>query len=261
MKQFLKILVLILLSTYLVVSFVLWSNKDNATICQNFYINVSDSTENDLIKAENLYTYLSKAHLLPQGKSRSEINTDEIEKYVRKIDLLDKVECYTDDAGNVHLDVSQRNPIMRVYTNMGETYYIDDKGEQLAVDTMFTDYVPIVSGCIDDTVSAEMLIPLVEYISSHEFWEKQITQIAVSTGHEVMLYPRVGNHIMVLGSIDNYKNKMTALMEVYKQIIPSVGWSAYDTISVKYQNQIVCTRRDKTYRHKTWTKKTLSSYE
>lgn len=260
-KRILKILALVLLLAYLVTAYILWGNKGNDVVCQNFYINVLDSAENDLITAPDLYTYLGKAHLLPQGKKGSEVNTYEIERCLRKIDLLDEVECYQEENGNVYLNVSQRRPVMRIYTDMGKTYYMASDGKPLAVDTMYVDYVPLVTGCIDDTLNAEMLTPLVNYITRHEFWSAQVVQIAVSPQHEVMLYPRVGNHVIVLGNLQNYENKMQSILAVYEQVMPQVGWNAYDTISVKYKDQVVCSRRDKTYRHKTWTKKNLSSYE
>lgn len=260
-KRVLKILTLVLLLAYLVAAYILWGNKGSDVVCQHFYINVLDSAENNLIAASDLHSYLGKAHLLPQGKKGSDVNTAAIERCVREIELLDMVECYQEENGNVYLNVSQRKPIMRVYTDVGENYYIATDGKPLAVDTMYVDYVPLVTGCIDDTLTAEMLIPLVSYIAQHEFWSAQVTQIRVSPRHDVLLYPRVGNHVIVLGDLQDYENKLHALLALYEQALPQVGWNAYDTISVKYQNQIVCTRRDKKYRHKTWTKKNLSSYE
>lgn len=260
-KRILKILALVLLLAYLVAAYILWSNKGKEVVCQHFYINVLDSLENNLITSSSLYNYVGKAHLLPQGKAGRDVNTAAIERCVREIELLDMVECFQEENGDVYLNVSQRKPIMRVYTDEGKTYYVASDGKHIAVDTMYVDYVPLVTGCIDDTLTAEMLRPLVEYISGHEFWHAQVTQIMVSPQYEVLLHPRVGNHVIVLGSLDNYQSKLHSLLAVYEQVIPQVGWNAYDTISVKYKDQVVCTRRDKKYRHKTWTKKNLSSYE
>jgi cell division protein FtsQ len=71
----------------------------------------------------------------------------------------------------------------------------------------------------------------------------------------------VGNHTILLGNIDNYERKLESVLALYNQAMPDVGWDAYEVISVKYKDQIVCTRRDKKYRHDTWTKKTLPTYE
>lgn len=260
-KRILKIIALVLLLAYLVAAYVLWGNKLGETVCEHFYISVLDSAENDLITPADLYAYLDNAHLLPEGKQRKDVNTYAIEHSVRDIDLVDMVECYQEANGDVFLKVSLRKPIMRVYTDMGKTYYIASDGKPLAVDTMYVDRVPLVTGCIDDTVTVDMLRPLVEYVAQHEFWSAQVAQIEVSPLHEVLLYPRVGNHVIVLGNLQGYQSKMNTLLAVHEQVLPQVGWNTYDTISVKYKDYVVCTRRDKKYRHKTWTKKNLSTYE
>ena len=261
MKRFFKILAILLLLGYLVASFVLWHNKGNEVVCQHFYITVRDSSECNLITSDNLYHYLRKAHLLPINKTCGEIDPSAIEKYVEQIDLLEDVECYYEQNGDVYLNVSQRRPFMRVMPDDGESYYLERNANHIAVDTMYVVNVPLVTGNVDDRVMAESLIPLVEYIVAHDFWCNQVAQIHVSQQHEVILSPRVGNHVILLGDADNYKNKLESVQAIYRQVLPEIGWNTYDTISMKYKDQVVCTRRDKKYRHNTWTKKSLTTYE
>lgn len=261
MKRLLKILAVVVLLAYLVMSVILWSDNDKNISCEHFYITVCDSTECDLVSSADIYNYLSNAGLLPQGKRCSEIDLRAIEQRVSRIDVLTDVKCYYESNGDVYLYVSQRRPFMRVMTDDGDDYYADRHGERIAVDTMYIDCVPLVTGNLDYKISAIELIPLVEYISGHDFWRNQVAQIYVSGHNEIMLYPRVGEHVILLGDINNCEKKMDSVLALYKQVIPSVGWSAYDTISVKYKDQIVCTRRDKKYRHNTWTKKSLTTYE
>lgn len=261
MKRFFKILAVIALMAYLVVSVILWSGNDKKVVCERFYITVCDSTECDLVTAEEIYNHLAEAALLPQGKPCSEIDLRAIEACVSRIDILTDIECYYERNGDVHLYVSQRRPFMRVMPDEGEDYYIDVAGNRLAAHTMYVDYVPLVTGNVDDKISAVQLMPLVDYISRHELWCNQVTQIDVTDDDEILLHPRVGDHVILLGDMSNYERKMNSVLALYRQAIPEVGWNAYDTISVKYKDQIVCTRRDKKYRHNTWTKKSLFTYE
>ncbi|MBR3951330.1 MAG: hypothetical protein IKJ79_05395 [Bacteroidaceae bacterium] len=261
MKRFLKILTVILLLGYLVASVLMSVYKSEEVVCQRFYISVCDSAECQLITADKLYKYLGKQHLLPEGKLCCDINLSAIEQSVGRIDLLTNIDCYYEQNGDVYLMVEQRRPFMRVITDDGDTYYLDREGVRIAVDTMYVAQVPLVTGNVDDRVSAASLIPLIEYIEAHEFWCKQVAQIYVSPQHEIMLYPRVGNHVILLGAINGYERKMESVLALYNQALPQVGWNTYDVISVKYKDQVVCSRRDRKYRHKTWTKKTLSTYE
>ena len=249
MKRVLKILALVLLAGYLITSFILWGNEDKKVVCEHFYIHITDSAECDLIQVEDLYNYLEHAHLLPLGKNCGEISVVEIERYVSRINLLDKVECYYESNGDAYLVVSQRRPVMRVYSDENETYYLDDKGLRIDADTMYIAQVPLVTGAVEDEVAARQLIPLVQYIAAHKFWSMQVSQIYVSEQQEISLYPRVGEHIILLGDMTDYVKKMDGVLALYNQVMPRVGWAVYDTISVKYKDQVVCTRKNKRYKH------------
>ena len=261
MKKVIKILVLLLLLGYLVASVVLSVGDTEQVVCQRFYINVCDSAECDLVSADDLYNHLRKNHLLPQGKPCKQIDLAAIEKCVASIDLLTHIDCYYEQNGDVYLSVQQRRPFVRVVTDEGDNYYLDRQGERINIDTMYVAQVPLLTGNIDDRVSAVSLLPLVEYISAHDLWRNQVAQIHVSPLHEVLIYPHVGEHVINMGDMNNCQYKLESILALYNQVMPHVGWNAYDTISVKYKDQIVCTRADKKYRHKTWTKKTLSTYE
>ena len=261
MKLVLKILARVLFLGYFVASIILWSNKAEDVVCQRFYISICDSAECNLITADKLHNFLRKQHLLPQGKRCSEIDLSAIEQCMRRIDLLTNINCYYEQNGDVYLQVEQRRPFVRIMTDEGDTYYLDRNSERIAVDTMYVANVPLVSGNVDDRVMSATLIPLVDYIVGHDFWRNQVSQIYISPKHEVIITPRVGDHTILLGGIDNYERKLESVLALYNQAIPDVGWDAYDVISVKYKGQVVCTRRDRKYRHDTWTKKSLATYE
>ena len=86
---------------------------------------------------------------------------------------------------------------------------------------------------------------MAEYIHDNDFWNKQIEQITVSSKDEVTLYPRVGNHTIVLGNTQNYKDKLDRMLLFYEKGLPKVGWNKYKTINLAFNGQIVCTKRDK----------------
>ncbi len=253
MKLFLKILSVLILVGYLIASYILLGDKDRDVQCKRFYINIVDSLEYNMLQRYDLYHYLDEAGMIPIGKTAQMIDTDEIERYVSRIGLVDDVQCYRMLNGDVYLDVSQRRPIMRVITDENKTYYLDKAGQHIAVDTMYVDYLPLVMGCVDDTISAVDLIPMIDYISSHTFWNAQVDYVYITPRHEIEIVPRVGNHVILMGTKDNYINKMDRVLALYEQVMPRIGWSVYDTISVRYNDQIVCTRRDKKYRHQKWT--------
>ena len=46
-----------------------------------------------------------------------------------------------------------------------------------------------------------------------------------------------------LGELVNVTKKLENLYQFYKQAMPVKGWQTYSDISLKYNNQIVCTKK------------------
>ena len=59
----------------------------------------------------------------------------------------------------------------------------------------------------------------------------------------MVLIPRVGNQRIHFGMLVNSTEKLANLYQFYKQAMPVKGWQTYSDISLKYNNQIVCTKK------------------
>jgi len=51
--------------------------------------------------------------------------------------------------------------------------------------------------------------------------------------------------VVNIGNADGFDNKFAKLKLFYSEVLPKRGWNTYDTISVKWNHQIVATRRVK----------------
>ena len=57
------------------------------------------------------------------------------------------------------------------------------------------------------------------------------------------LIPRVGDHTIFLGTLDQLDTKLRRLQIFYQQGLPQVGWNKYSRLDLQYGNQIVCTKK------------------
>ena len=80
-------------------------------------------------------------------------------------------------------------------------------------------------------------------IDASEFWKAQVEQIDVTEDGEIRLVPRVGDHLLILGSADDVERKLERLMNFYEKGLDNIGWNKYRSISVAYDNQVVCKKR------------------
>jgi len=76
------------------------------------------------------------------------------------------------------------------------------------------------------------------------FWDAQIEQIQVEPNGEWILIPRVGDYEVMMGLPNGLDEKMKRLRLFYRKGLPKVGWERYSQISLKFENQIVCTKNE-----------------
>jgi cell division protein FtsQ len=172
---------------------------------------------------------------------------------------LKHAEVYRTIDGVIHIYADQREPVMRVMPDKGGDYFIDEDGVVVRRRNLYTPRLHIVGGNINisqammngvsvlDTSIKNTILKdiyeLVEYINDDDFWSAQIDQIYVDDENEIDLVPRVGNQIIHLGTIDNYKGKLRNLAAFYDKVLPEVGWAKYSRIDLEFKDQIVCKRR------------------
>ena len=59
----------------------------------------------------------------------------------------------------------------------------------------------------------------------------------------MMMVPKVGDHVIELGAVDDLDNKFSNLLTFYRKGMPRAGWNTYSKISLKFKGQVVCTKK------------------
>jgi cell division protein FtsQ len=70
-----------------------------------------------------------------------------------------------------------------------------------------------------------------------------VVQVNVVADGTLELVPRVGDHIIYLGPPVNISKKLERLRKFYLYGLNEAGWNKYATISVEFDNQIICKKR------------------
>jgi cell division protein FtsQ len=141
----------------------------------------------------------------------------------------------------------------------GGDYFVDDEGVVIRKRNVQSPRLHIVMGNINvnqamlsgtsvlDTAiknsSLTDIYHLVSYIRKDDFWSAQIDQIYVDRGNAINMIPRVGNHVVRLGTIEDFKEKLQNLETFYKDVLPEVGWNKYSVINLEFKDQIVAKKR------------------
>ncbi len=155
--------------------------------------------------------------------------------------------------GNIHISIIQKQPVARIINKYGVNYYIDKKAKKFPVNNKFTSRVPVISGNIEETLSSTDSIQtkilkdayvLVQFLRSNELWNAETEQVYVNENFDFEIIPKLGDHTIIIGNVDDLENKFSKLELFYQQGLNYVGWDKYKTINVKFDNQVVCTKKD-----------------
>lgn len=258
MKIAVRILLLIP-SLYLAIAPVWYSHWHNTKVCKKIEIKIIDSADYHFVTRRDIMNTVLNRHGSLVGKTVKDINIDAIEETMSGFRELKSAEVYISIDGVLHIVADQRTPVMRMMPSNGGDYYIDDEGVVMRRRNLYTPRLHIVGGNINisqamlsgvsvlDTSIKNSILKdifyLVNHINRDDFWSAQIDQIYVDMHDEIDLIPRVGNHVIHLGSPEEFQDKLRYLRVFYDKVLPEVGWDKYSLINLAYKDQIVCRKR------------------
>lgn len=235
--------VMLVIGAYLVVAITAFNVKPPGQVCDDIELLVKDSLNTGFITKGEVISMLKKNHANPVGRGMDSIRMEPMEKILATHPLIDEVECYKTPTGKVHVEVTQRIPILRIMARNGENYYIDNKGEIMPPESRCIAHLVVVTGYVDKEYATAELYPLGLFLQKNAFWDSQIEQLNVLPTKEIEMVPRVGDHIVFLGKLEHYEDKLYRLKEFYQKALNKVGWNKYKRISLEFDNQIICTKR------------------
>lgn len=255
------------------------AEKENISL-SGVEIEILDRDKHRMITESSVEAWLRKGgYVFTDSAKILDFNTHEIASFIESHSFVRNARVYTDLNGKLHIEMTQRKPIMRFNTNNGYDFYISDDYYVMPVIKESATYLPIITGTLampfptdfsgsltkwitDNQKNSDQnylyllkLINFVKLISNSTFWDAQIVQVnvtgqsgsAAQSGSEkrwkepiVELVPRIGRHIVILGSPDDAEVKLEKLMLFYRKALDYEGWDTYRTIDLRYKDQIVC---------------------
>ena len=245
LKRILLSLVLLLVTAYLCIAVTVFNRKPANQVCRDMELIIKDTVYAGFVTKDEVAGILQKKGIYPVGKKMERIQTKTLERELDKHPLIDETECYKTPSGKLCVEVKQRIPILRIMSNNGENYYVDNKGTIMPPEAKCVARRTIVTGNVEKSFAMRDLYKFGVFLQNNKFWEAQIEQIHVLSDKDVELVPRVGDHIIYLGKLNGFERKLERMKAFYERGLNQVGWNKYSRISVEFSNQIICTKREK----------------
>jgi cell division protein FtsQ len=231
--------------------------------CTSVKVDILDSNRIHFITEDDILRIVDVSRIKLRGKTMDSINTADIETRLMQVQPVHCAEAYKTSDGTVHVEIKQRIPLLRIINRFGESYYIDETGYVIKHNHRYNVHVLVANGHIEQRSPAQKgfyvqdiripegkrnivreLFDLAVWIGNNRFWNAQIQQIYVNTDGDFEMIPRVGSQVIIFGKGDHIREKFDKLEALYRNGFNVTGWNKYDIINLKYDGQIVCTKRD-----------------
>lgn len=228
---------------YLVFAFVIVPMQKENDNSKGIVINIADNRLGT-ISNEDIEEMLNEEGLHPQERAIDSVSCSNIENFIKSMTLIKECRVYKTNSKRIVIDIVCREPVLKVIENSGATYYVDIEGEKIE-GIRKPLRLPVASGEIDSAMVGNELRTVVSAIEKDPFWLAQIQQIHFDEKKEAIIIPRIGDHIIELGSVKQLDEKLENLKAFYTRGLNTVGWNKYSKLNIKISNKVICTKREK----------------
>ena len=215
--------------------------------CSDLAINIRADKQNRFVDENDVRKIITKGNTGKiKGQARSSFDLMALEQLLEKNLWVKDAELYFDNKNVLQVTVTTREPVARIFTLAGNSFYIDTAGTQLPLSDKISADVPVFTGfpvkrvvSKRDKALLQDLVHIASFIQRNEFWRSQVSQIDITPSRELEMIPVVGNHLVKLGAADNIESKFNRLFLFYQKILSKTGFDRYRAIDVQFTGQVI----------------------
>lgn len=228
------------------------NSKQTKHVCQNILIGIKGNEGKFYVEKEDVLNLMetTTSNALLQ-KAISNINLSALETELKTNPWIKAAELYFDSKDALHVFVEQREPIARVFSTEGHSFYIDSSGNRMPLLDKISIRVPVFTGFVSqkklrarDSLLLEQVKQVAQFIYGNKFWNAQVGQIDITPERKFELIPVIGNHIIKLGEGENIEDKLNKLYVFYKQVMSKVGFNKYAALDVQFNGQVIAVKKE-----------------
>lgn len=226
--------------------------QKDAKKCTGVNINISGASKIIFVdKNDILNTITAISNGGAAGKPIGSFDLKAIETALQRNVWVKNAQLYFDNNELLQVNVSEREPVARVFTSTGGTFYIDSSIAMLPLSDKFSARLPLFTGFPSDkkvllkkdSNLLRDILAVSNAIRQDSFYMAMIEQVDITPQRTFEMIPKLGNNIIVFGDGKNAPEKLTKLQVFYKEVMLKAGWNRYSEINVQYNNQVVAKRK------------------
>jgi cell division protein FtsQ len=175
----------------------------------------------------------------------SKLDVHGIEKAIKSDPWVADAQVFVDVDRVMHMYVTQRVPVARLFKQDGASYYLDSTLHAMPLSDNYTYYTTVVTNAPDmHSDSAGMvlkakIVKMVRSLQADKFWNAQVSQVIIDSVGSFEFVPVLGNQRIRFGDTTNTAEKLANLVVFYKNVLNRIGWDKYEVLDVRFNNQVV----------------------
>jgi cell division protein FtsQ len=190
-----------------------------------------------------------------KGKPIKSFNLKSMEDRLERDPWIHNAELFFDNKRVLKVIIEENQPIARVFTLKGNSFYIDSNLQRLPLNSRYTPRLPVFTGFPGerypfkgkDSLLMDEIKNMAMFISQDSFWMAQIDQCDINAQRKFELVPKMGDHLIHFGNGKNIPERFRKLTIFYQQVLAKTGFNTYKDINVEFEGQVVATKRNDRY--------------
>ena len=218
--------------------------------CSAVKINIEGAYDHVFVNDKDV-TKILLANGAVKGKEISEVALSHIELALEKNAWIKKAELFFDNKQVLHVDIEEREPLARIFTLAGTSFYIDSSSKRLPLSNELSARVPMFTSFPSDkqklskpdSLLMEDIKHIAQYIQQDSFFMAQVAQVDITPQKTFEITPVLGDQLIKIGNAEDLEQKFEKLKSFYRQVWAKAGFEKYETIDVQYKDQVVAVKR------------------
>lgn len=224
--------------------------KKNRKTCTDIKIEITGIEENMFIDEKDILELVNQNRKVI-GTQVSMLNLRSMETALEKNPWVKNAEMFLDNQQVLEIQIEERQPVARVFTMQGSSFYLDSAGIRLPLSDKLSARVPMFTGFPSDNIKLSKpdsallkdVVKLGRYILADSFWTAQVAQVDIEPGRQFELIPVFGDHVVSIGNAEELDAKFNRLYTFYKQAWLQHGIHYYEKINVQFDKQVVAVKK------------------
>jgi cell division protein FtsQ len=224
--------------------------KKDKKACSDVEIEISGAEKEVFIDKNDVMDLLNSNGAIV-GKPIGQIDLRALESAIEKNKWVKNADMFFDNSQLLKVRIEEREPIARIFTANGNSFYVDSTGFRLPLSDKLSARVPMVTNfpsdrdmlALSDSSMLMNVVRLGKFVLADSFRMAQVAQIDILPNANFEIIPTWGNQTIELGDAGDLENKFNRLNTFYKNAWLQNGINTYEKLMIQYDNQVVGIRR------------------